>query len=78
MKTVPGSVEVDRIDIEARLSPAAASLPHNIQLRLNSVTYLPSELSDTFAFVNQRFLVAALPKYQWTITLEELHRVAAT
>jgi hypothetical protein len=75
---MPGSVEVYGIDIEVRLFPAAGSPPHNVHLRLNSVTNLPSEWSGTFAFVNQRFLVAALQEHEWPIALKELHRVLAT
>jgi hypothetical protein len=78
VKTVPGLVEIYGIDIEAGLFPAAGSLPQNVHLRLNSVTNLPSEWSDTFAFVNQRFLVAALQKHEWTTALKELRRVLAT
>ncbi|SJK99564.1 uncharacterized protein ARMOST_02872 [Armillaria ostoyae] len=72
---VPSSVSLTAIDIQSKIFPE--SFPPNIVCLLHSVTDLPSQWTDTFSLVNQRFLCGALTGPQWDAALKELHRVIA-
>ncbi|KAK0432282.1 S-adenosyl-L-methionine-dependent methyltransferase [Armillaria borealis] len=72
---VPSSVSLTAIDIQSKIFPE--SFPPNVVFLLHSVTDLPSQWTDTYSLVNQRFLYGALTGPQWEVTLDELHRVVA-
>ncbi|SJK99571.1 uncharacterized protein ARMOST_02879 [Armillaria ostoyae] len=72
---VPSSVSLTAIDIQSKIFPE--SFPPNVVFLLHSVTDLPSQWTDTYSLVNQRFLIGALTGPQWEVALEELHRVVA-
>ncbi|KAK0216774.1 S-adenosyl-L-methionine-dependent methyltransferase [Armillaria nabsnona] len=72
---VPSSVSLTAIDIQSKIFPE--SFPPNVEFLLHSVTDLPSQWTDTFSLVNQRFLTGALTGPQWEVSLEELRRVIA-
>ncbi|KAK0193400.1 S-adenosyl-L-methionine-dependent methyltransferase [Armillaria mellea] len=72
---VPSSVSLTAIDIQSKIFPE--SFPQNVEFLLHSVMDLPSQWTDTFTLVNQRFLYAALTGPQWKVALGELHRVVA-
>ncbi|KAJ7709595.1 S-adenosyl-L-methionine-dependent methyltransferase [Mycena rosella] len=67
------SVPMVAVDIERRLFPA--SPPTHIEFRVESVTKLPADWTDTFSFVHQRLLLIALQVPEWPIALCELYRV---
>ena len=68
-------VDMHGFDIESRLFPR--SHPTNMSFSKLSVTSLPHEWDDTFAFVHQRLLVAALQKPDWERAISEIYRVLA-
>ncbi|KAF7363552.1 S-adenosyl-L-methionine-dependent methyltransferase [Mycena sanguinolenta] len=70
---VDSSVAMIGIDIEPRLFPASS--PKNIEFRVESVTSLPSEWTETFSFVHQRCLMLALQVSQWPQAIQEIFRV---
>ncbi|KAK0193396.1 S-adenosyl-L-methionine-dependent methyltransferase [Armillaria mellea] len=72
---VPSSVSLTAIDIQSKIFPE--SFPPNVEFLLHSVMDLPSQWTDTFTLVNQRFLYGALTGPQWKVALGELHRVVA-
>ncbi|KAK0193398.1 S-adenosyl-L-methionine-dependent methyltransferase [Armillaria mellea] len=72
---VPSSVSLTAIDIQSKILPE--SFPQNVEFLLHSVMDLPSQWTDTFSLVNQRFLYGALTGPQWKVALGELHRVIA-
>ena len=72
---VPSSVSLTAIDIQSKIFPE--SFPQNVEFLLHSVMDLPSQWTDTFSLVNQRFLYTALTGPQWQLALGELHRVIA-
>lgn len=65
------------MDIEGRLFPKPTELATNMQFEEHSVLALPSEWSSTFALINQRLLIAALKRTEWSVALRELYRVLA-
>ncbi|KAF7363551.1 S-adenosyl-L-methionine-dependent methyltransferase [Mycena sanguinolenta] len=67
------SVPIIGVDIEPRLFPA--SVPKNIEFRVESVTSLPSEWTETFSLVHQRCLILALQVHQWSQAIHEIFRV---
>ncbi|KAJ7940349.1 S-adenosyl-L-methionine-dependent methyltransferase [Mycena leptocephala] len=71
--TIAPSVPMVAVDIEPRLFPA--SPPKNIEFRVESVTNLPSEWTDTFSLVHQRLLMAGPQVPQWPKALQEIYRV---
>ncbi|KAJ7272068.1 S-adenosyl-L-methionine-dependent methyltransferase [Mycena haematopus] len=71
--TIDSSVPLIGVDIESRLFPA--SPPKNIEFRVESVTNLPSEWTNTFSFVHQRLLILALQVPQWPQAIQEIFRV---
>ncbi len=70
---VPSSVSLTAIDIQSKIFPESS--PPNVEFLLHSVTDLPSQWTDTYSLVNQRFLFTALTGPQWEVALQELHRV---
>jgi len=48
-----------------------------IHLEAGNVLQLPSDWTDKFQLVNQRFLIAGLSKDNWDTALGEIHRVLA-
>ncbi|KAF8164766.1 hypothetical protein B0H34DRAFT_686476 [Crassisporium funariophilum] len=70
---IQSTVEMHGFDIESRLFPR--SYPDNMSFSKGSVTSLPSEWENTFTFVHQRLLVAALQKPDWEKAIGEIHRV---
>ncbi|KAL1698549.1 S-adenosyl-L-methionine-dependent methyltransferase [Schizophyllum commune] len=65
--------EFTGIDIESRNFPI--SLPPNAQFLVEDITALPEDWSDTFNFVHQRLLIAALRAEEWPQAIAEAHRV---
>ncbi|KAF7303054.1 S-adenosyl-L-methionine-dependent methyltransferase [Mycena kentingensis (nom. inval.)] len=61
------------IDIERRLFPNPP--PPNAAFLVHSILSLPAEWDNTFALVNQRFLIIALTRAEWPVALKELYRV---
>ncbi|KAF8211891.1 S-adenosyl-L-methionine-dependent methyltransferase [Mycena galopus ATCC 62051] len=71
--TIDSSVPMIGVDIEPRLFPD--SPPKNIEFRVESVTNLPSDWTDTFSLVHQRLLILALQVPQWSQAIQEIYRV---
>ncbi|KAF7363695.1 S-adenosyl-L-methionine-dependent methyltransferase [Mycena sanguinolenta] len=71
--SVDSSVPMIGVDIEPRLFPT--SPPKNIEFRVESVTNLPSEWTNTFSLVHQRLLILALQVPQWPQAIKEIFRV---
>ncbi|KAJ6502256.1 S-adenosyl-L-methionine-dependent methyltransferase [Mycena sanguinolenta] len=71
--SVDSSVPLIGVDIEPRLFPA--SPPKNIEFRVESVTNLPAEWTNTFSLVHQRLLILALQVPQWPQAIKEIFRV---
>lgn len=71
--TIDPSVPIVAVDIEPRLFPT--SPPNNIEFRVESVTNLPSEWTNTFSLVHQRLLILALQVPQWPKAMQEIYRV---
>ncbi|THH05068.1 hypothetical protein EW145_g5068 [Phellinidium pouzarii] len=61
------------IDIEKRLFPL--SHPSNVSFSIASVTSLPDEWTSKFDFVHQRLLFFALKRTEWTLAMDQIHRV---
>ncbi|KAJ6548618.1 S-adenosyl-L-methionine-dependent methyltransferase [Mycena capillaripes] len=72
-ESVDPSVTMLAVDIEPRLFPP--SPPKNVHFRVESVTNLPSDWTDTFSLVHQRLLMIALQVPEWPVALHEIHRV---
>ncbi|KAJ6548614.1 S-adenosyl-L-methionine-dependent methyltransferase [Mycena capillaripes] len=72
-ESVDPSVIMLAVDIESRLFPP--SPPKNVHFRVESVTNLPSDWTDTFSLVHQRLLMIALQVPEWPVALHEIHRV---
>lgn len=72
---IAAHVDMHGFDIESRLFPR--TYPHNMSFSKLSVTSLPREWDETFSFVHQRLLVAALQKPDWERAIGEMHRVLA-
>lgn len=72
---LPESVELHGVDISSTKFPDQDTLPKNISLRVGSITGLPSEWSDHFDLINQRFLIVGLLAKDWPIALAEMFRV---
>ncbi|KAF8816528.1 hypothetical protein BYT27DRAFT_7182104 [Phlegmacium glaucopus] len=70
---LPSTVKLHGFDIESRLFPR--SHPDNTSFSKASVTSLPDEWDETFSFVHQRLLVAALQKSDWQRAISEMYRV---
>ncbi|KAJ7130770.1 S-adenosyl-L-methionine-dependent methyltransferase, partial [Mycena crocata] len=71
--SVDSAVPMVAIDIESRLFPA--SPPRNVEFRVESVTNLPPNWTNTFSLVHQRLLMIALQILQWPVALREIYRV---
>jgi len=69
---VPELVEIYAADISSANFPP--SPPSNVHFSIASVTFLPSEWTGQFDFVNQRFLFGALLAKEWPKALSEIHR----
>ncbi|KAL1759622.1 S-adenosyl-L-methionine-dependent methyltransferase [Schizophyllum commune] len=65
--------ELTGIDIESRNFPI--SPPPNARFLVNDITALPEDWSDTFNFVHQRLLNAALRAEEWPQVIAEAYRV---
>ena len=70
---VGDKVELIGADISSAMFPS--SYPSNVHFVEASVTKLPEEWTNTFDFINQRLLIAALTEPQWRVALSELYRV---
>ncbi|KAJ7681079.1 S-adenosyl-L-methionine-dependent methyltransferase, partial [Mycena polygramma] len=71
--SVDQTVGMLAVDITDRLFPA--SHPKNVDFRVESVTSLPSDWTDSFTLVHQRLLMLALRSSEWPQALREIHRV---
>ncbi|KAK7037973.1 S-adenosyl-L-methionine-dependent methyltransferase [Favolaschia claudopus] len=71
--TVDPSVPMVAVDIEPRLFPT--SPPKNIEFRVESVTNLPADWTNTFSLIHQRLLILALQVPQWPKAISEHYRV---
>lgn len=72
-KEVDSSISLVGADISSTMFPD--SHPRNVQFVETSVTNMPEKWTETFDFINQRFLIAALTATQWAVALKELYRV---
>ncbi|KAF8797800.1 S-adenosyl-L-methionine-dependent methyltransferase [Phlegmacium glaucopus] len=70
---LPSTVKFHGFDIESRLFPK--SHPDNTSFSKASVTSLPGQWDETFSFVHQRLLIAALQKSDWQRAIGEMYRV---
>ncbi|KLO13594.1 S-adenosyl-L-methionine-dependent methyltransferase [Schizopora paradoxa] len=70
---VASSVEIHAVDVSGVNFPP--SPPSNVHLTISSATKLPDHWSNSFDFVNQRLLFAALLREQWPEALSEMYRV---
>jgi len=50
--------------------------PPNVRFKTESITRLPNEWNESFDFIHQRSLIAALSKEEWAIATQELFRVS--
>ncbi|KAJ7499585.1 S-adenosyl-L-methionine-dependent methyltransferase [Mycena latifolia] len=71
--SIDPSVSMVGVDIESRLFPKPH--PKNLEFRVESVTNLPTDWTDTFSLVHQRLLIVALQIPQWRAALSEIYRV---
>ncbi|CCM04639.1 uncharacterized protein FIBRA_06823 [Fibroporia radiculosa] len=65
------------IDIEPRLFPTTCPQVISrgkVDFSVCSITKLPADWSESFAFINQRLLIAALRTEEWKEAFEEMHR----
>lgn len=69
----PGLPTIDAIDIADVKFPS--NPPSNVHFTVESVTSLPSQWTDQFDLVNQRFLFGALRNHEWVQAISEMHRV---
>ncbi|KAJ7510155.1 S-adenosyl-L-methionine-dependent methyltransferase [Mycena galericulata] len=72
-KSAVQPVPMVAVDIESRLFPS--SPPKNIEFRVQSVTNLPTDWTNTFSLVHQRLLMLALQIPEWPTALNEIYRV---
>ncbi|KAJ7444842.1 S-adenosyl-L-methionine-dependent methyltransferase [Mycena latifolia] len=72
-ESVGPSVQMVGADIESRLFPV--SPPKNIEFRVESITKLPADWTNTFSFIHQRLLLIALQVPEWPVAVGELYRV---
>lgn len=70
---LPEFVEVHASDVSDANFPQ--DHPPNVHLSIASVTSFPSEWSNKFDFINQRFLFGALLAIEWPVALSEIYRV---
>ena len=70
---VPESAQLVGCDASAINFPK--EVPGNVRLLTSSVTRLPEEWTNTFTFINQRFLLLALSASDWPLALSEHYRV---
>lgn len=70
---IPKSSEIHAIDVSDTCFPP--NPPLNLHFSVASVTSMPSEWSNKFDFVNQRFLGGALLGSEWPTALSEIYRV---
>lgn len=70
---IPRTVTFDGIDISSRMFPS--EFPNNIRFSVHSITQLPKDWDNTFAFVHQRFLVLGLTESMWNTAVSEMFRV---
>ncbi|KAJ7775145.1 S-adenosyl-L-methionine-dependent methyltransferase [Mycena metata] len=71
--SVDTSVSMVGVDIEPRLFPTTP--PENFDFRVESVTRLPADWSNTFSLVHQRLLILALQTQEWPLAMQEVYRV---
>jgi len=76
-KSVPASVELYGIDIEAKAFPPEDSIASNMHFSVASILSVPEDWSNQFTLVHQRFLLAALQQRDWPIVMKEFYRVVA-
>ncbi|KAJ7632924.1 S-adenosyl-L-methionine-dependent methyltransferase [Roridomyces roridus] len=72
-RSLNASVPMVGVDIDSRLFPVPP--PDNIEFRVESVTKLPADWTDTFSLVNQRLLILGLQIHEWPMALNEIYRV---
>lgn len=76
-KSVPTSVELYGIDIEANAFPPPDSFAGNMHFSVASILSLPENWSNQFTLVHQRLLLSALRHRDWPNAMKELYRVVA-
>lgn len=70
---VSKTVQIYATDVSSNNFPK--SKPPNVHFYIENTASLPSDWSNKFDFVNQRFLCAALRREQWPVVLSEIYRV---
>ncbi|KXN86225.1 Demethylmenaquinone methyltransferase [Leucoagaricus sp. SymC.cos] len=74
-KTVTDGAELIGIDIVSKLFPARETLPPNVTFQTMSILDLPTEWTNRFTLVNQRFLIAGLRYSEWVTAINNMCRV---
>jgi len=69
----PAKVTFVGVDVSQRLFPITS--PTNVSFMTSSVLSLPESWSSRFQLVNQRMLLAAFNRKEWSQNLAELYRV---
>ncbi|EIW83089.1 S-adenosyl-L-methionine-dependent methyltransferase [Coniophora puteana RWD-64-598 SS2] len=72
-QSIPPTVSFYGVDLHIRLVPADP--PENTQFIACSFLDLPADWTDKFALVNQRLMLAALTRENWTKCISEIYRV---
>ncbi|KAL5531041.1 hypothetical protein ACEPAG_3917 [Sanghuangporus baumii] len=67
------STIIHGIDIEARLFPLTRH--PSLSFSVTSITALPQKWTNRFDYINQRFLIAALKRAEWSLALDQMSRV---
>lgn len=55
--------------------PPAPLTPPNVDFKIQPLTSLPADWTNSIALIHQRFLVLALQAHQWKAALSEMYRV---
>lgn len=67
------NIKIDGIDISSQQYPSTH--PSNLHFSVGSVTDLPAEWTNTFAFAHQRLPVGGLTASMWNAAIAEIYRV---
>ncbi|KAJ3573321.1 hypothetical protein NP233_g2513 [Leucocoprinus birnbaumii] len=74
-KVTPVEVELVGIDISASFFPAPETIPPNLTFKQMSIASLPTEWTNKFTLVHQRFLFAAMRFSEWVTAIGNIYNV---
>ncbi|KAF9073089.1 hypothetical protein BDP27DRAFT_1417548 [Rhodocollybia butyracea] len=66
-------LDIECIDISDKQFPR--EYPSNIHFSIRSVTDLPSQWHNSFSYIHQRLLIAAMDDSRWNIAIDQLYNV---